>query len=175
MPCSTRQRTDGSVAVRSDEERAIIREFRLPTARSFSLRGSARLSDAATDDLLDRVLGLPDARHGGVTATSGRRLPGGLANRASSAIDGNPATWYSPGFLDQRTEFMHFRLAKPISFDHMDMTVLNDGRHSVPQRIRIEADGKVAARVHLPRVHDQRTPNGRTTVHVRFPKVTGRT
>ena len=69
---------------------------------------------------------------------------------------------------------MDYRLPAPISFDHFDLTVLNDGRHSVPRRLRIEADGKVATKVELPAIADQSTPNGHTTVHVRFPRVTGR-
>ncbi|HEY4377198.1 MAG TPA: hypothetical protein VGM93_08565, partial [Acidimicrobiales bacterium] len=77
-------------------------------------------------------------------------------------------------FLDQRNEFMDYQLAKPISFDHMNLSVLNDGRHSVPQRIRIEADGKVAAVVDLPVIGDQSTPNGSHTFALRFPKVTGK-
>ena len=85
----TRLRTNPTVAVRSDEERSIQREFSLPTARSFTLGGEARLSDAASDVRLDRTLGLPLAEQGRCHASSGRRLPGGLANRASSAIDGD--------------------------------------------------------------------------------------
>ncbi len=170
----TRLRTSGSVAVRGDEERTMAREINLPTSRTFSLRGTSRLSNAAPDDLLDRLLGMPDARHGGLTASSGRRLPGGLVNRASSAIDGDPDTWYSPGFLDQHQEFMHYQLPRPISFDRMDLTVLNDGRHSVPRRIRIEADGKVVAGIDIPTIRDQRTPNGSATVHLRFGRVKGK-
>jgi len=67
-----------------------------------------------------------------------------------------------------------YQMAAPISFDHMDLTVLNDGRHSVPRRLRIEADGKVAARVTIPAVTDQAKPNGRTTLRARFPQVTGK-
>jgi arabinofuranan 3-O-arabinosyltransferase len=170
----TRNRTLGTVAVRRDEETSLQREFSLPTRRSFTLAGQARLSNAATDDVLDRTLGQRAAGQGGVTATSRRRLPGGLANRASSAIDGDPTTWYSPGFLGQNGEYMDYQMAAPISFDHMDLTVLNDGRHSVPRRLRIEADGKLAAQVTVPAVADQAKPNGRRTVRARFPRVTGK-
>ncbi|HEY4377623.1 MAG TPA: alpha-(1-_3)-arabinofuranosyltransferase family protein, partial [Acidimicrobiales bacterium] len=112
----TRERTAPTNAVRSDEEKSIQRQFTLPTARSFRLAGTIRLSNGATDDVIDRLLGMPDAAHGGITATSKRRIPGGFTSRASDAIDGNPNTWYSPGFLDQRNEFMDYQLAKPISF-----------------------------------------------------------
>ena len=53
---------------------ALNREFDLPTARSFTLSGTAVLSKNAADDALDRSFGLPDARTSGVTATSRDRL-----------------------------------------------------------------------------------------------------
>ncbi|MCU1452356.1 MAG: hypothetical protein JWN46_502 [Acidimicrobiales bacterium] len=171
----TRLRSLATNAVRGDEERSIARTFALPTARSFNVVGQVRLASGASDDTIDRALGLPGAAAGGVTATSGRRLPGGLANRASAAIDGDPTTWYSPGFLNQRDEHVTYVLAKPLSFDHMDLTVLNDGRHSVPQRIRIEVDGRVTAAVDLPAIGDQATPGAHHTFALTLPKLTGRT
>jgi arabinofuranan 3-O-arabinosyltransferase len=162
----TRQRTAGAVAVRADPERSMARSFDLPTARSFQLTGQVRLSNAATDDLLDRALGRPGAEAGGITATSKRRMPGGLADGASAAIDGNPATWYSPGFLNQRGEYVDYRTAAPVTFDHLNLTVLNDGRHSVPQRLRLEVDGKLVQSIDLPSIADQPTPNGTHTFAV---------
>ncbi|MCU1351735.1 MAG: coagulation factor 5/8 type domain protein, partial [Acidimicrobiales bacterium] len=170
----SRLRTAPNNAVRSDEERQLARAFTLPTARSFALTGTARLANGASDDTLDHVLGIPGASSGGVTATSKRRLPGGFANRASSAIDGDLSTWYSPGFLDQRDERVTYEVAKPITFDHMDLTVLDDGRHSVPQRIRLEVDGKVATAVDLPHIGDQAAPGAHHTFHLKLPKIRGR-
>ena len=148
----------------------MVRTFAMPTARSFALSGQARLANAATDDVLDRALGLPDAAHGGVTATSGRRLTGGFANRASAAIDHDSTTWYSPGFLGQQGEYVDARIPKAITFDHFDLTVLNDGRHSVPRVVRLIVDGKTsnALRFRLPDIADGSTPDSRHTFPIRL-------
>jgi arabinofuranan 3-O-arabinosyltransferase len=172
----TRQRVAGTVAVRSDPERSMARTFSLPERRQFELVGQVRLANAAADQVVDEALGIPDAEHGGVTATSKRRLPGGLSNRAMNAIDNDPDTWYSPGFLDQHAEYVTYEVPKadPITFDSMNLTVLNDGRHSVPQALRLEVDGKVVQRIDLPAIADQPEQNARHTFPIKLDKpVTG--
>jgi arabinofuranan 3-O-arabinosyltransferase len=47
-----------------------------------------------SDDVVDRLVGVPTRAQGGVTATSSERLPGDLRSRASSAVDGDPLTAY---------------------------------------------------------------------------------
>jgi arabinofuranan 3-O-arabinosyltransferase len=150
----TRERVAGTVAVRTDPEPEMARMFALPEARSFTVLGDVRLSHLASDEVIDEALGLPGAEEGGVTATSRRRLPGGLANRAMSAIDGDPTTWYSPGFLGQEGEYVDYQLAEPITFEQLDLTVVADGRHSVPQRLRLEIDGREAEVLELPPIAD---------------------
>ncbi len=133
-----RLRIDPTSAVRTDEETHLARTFSLPAARSFALSGSIHLSAVAPDDVLDTLLGLPTIGQGGVRATTSRRLPGDLGSRASSALDGDPATWWSPGFLNQEGEHLRIERTAPVSFDHLDLQVLADRRHSLPTRIRIE-------------------------------------
>lgn len=166
----TRERVAGTVAVRSDPERRMVRGVELTSARSFSLQGQVRLATAATDPVVDAALGLPGAEDGGVTASSKRRLPGGLTNRAMNAIDGDPDTWYSPGFLDQRDEYVDYELAEPLTFDRLDLTVLNDGRHSVPRVLRLEVDGEPVERIELPDIADQAEPNARHTFPVELDR-----
>jgi len=166
----TRQRVAGTVAVRSDPEPSMARTFSLPEARQFRLVGEVRLSNAASDDTLDRALGIADAEGGGVTATSKRRLPGGSSNRAINAIDGDPDTWYSPGFRDQYGEFLDYVSATPLSFDELALTVLNDGRHSVPRTLRLEVDGEPVQRIDLPDIEDQTEPNARHTFDVQLDR-----
>ncbi len=169
----TRRRIPGSVAVRTSPEASMARTFSLPAARAFTLHGEVRLSSAALEDsTLDAALGIPLADAGGVTATSNRRLPGGTTNRASAAIDGDMGTWYSPGFLDQHGEWLDFQAARPFAFDHFDLTVLNDGRHSVPRRIRLEVDGRYDPDLvfTLPDVPDQPEPNSHHTFRVDVPR-----
>ena len=171
----TRQRVAGTVAVRSDPERSMARTFSLPDARDFQLVGEVRLANAASDPVVDEALGLPDADHGGVTATSKRRMPGGLENRAMNAIDGDPDTWYSPGFLAQQGEYLSYEVPEPITFDSLDISVLNDGRHSVPRKLRLEVDGEVVQQITLPEIGDQAEPNAQHSFPVKLDgPVTGK-
>ncbi len=146
------------------------RSFSLPDGRDFRLVGQVRLAHSAADPIVDQALGLPDADHGGVTASSKRRLPGGLSNRSMNAIDGDPDTWYSPGFLDQHNEYVDYEVAEPITFDHLDLTVLNDGRHSVPRSMTLSIDGKPVQRLALPDIADQKAQDSRHTFHVELDK-----
>ena len=94
----TRQRSNPAEPARTDdEETSIQRAFDLPTGRTFTVDGDARLSARAPDTVLDTLLGRPDAEAGGVTATSTARLDGDLSALASSAIDDDPTTaWQTP-------------------------------------------------------------------------------
>ncbi len=164
-----RQRTNPTSAVRTDPETELERTFSLPTSRSFALTGQARLSSIAPDSVLDAVLGLPSAADGGVQATGTGRLPGDLGSRGSSALDGDPATWWSPNFQDQQGVGIRVQRTAPASFDHLDLSVLADGRHSVPTRIRIEqchpvagdtaCHGTTIASGDVPAVPDSPDPN----------------
>ena len=131
----------------------MARTFALPEARSFALGGQVRLSPAAPDPVIDRALGLPDAEHGGVTATSGRRLPGGAANRAMTAIDGDPDTWYSPGFLDQHGEYLDFTSADRSPSTALPSPCSTTADHSVPRGSGVEVDGRLRARSRRPARH----------------------
>lgn len=138
----TRQRSGPAIAVRADPERQMARTFHLPTPRSFSLTGQVRLTDQTVEDaIIDDALGIPGADEGGVDANSSRLIPGGVNRRAFNAIDGDPSTWWSPGFLRQQTEYLDLQTAEPVTFDRLSVTLLNDGRHSVPTALHIAVDG----------------------------------
>ncbi len=175
----TRERVAGTVAVRTDPERSMARTFDLPTDRAFALRAQVRLSHGALGDhVTDAALGIPAAEAGGLTARSSRRLPGGLANRAMAAVDDDPETWWSPGFLDQGGEYVDYVSADPVTVDRFAFTVLNDGRHSVPRALQVSVgDGTgpdVVQEVTLPEVADQGAPGSTHTFEVDLPEpVTG--
>lgn len=137
----TRLRSNPAEPVRGDPETALRRLIDVPGARQFSLSGQARLSAFITDDAVDTLVGLPPANAGGVTATSSERLPGSLRHRASAAIDGNTDTFWSSPFEQFGEVWLDFVSATPVTFDSADLTVLTDGRHSVPTRVRIDVDG----------------------------------
>ncbi|MCC5953522.1 MAG: DUF3367 domain-containing protein [Acidimicrobiia bacterium] len=155
----SRLRSNPAEPVRLDEESGLRRLLTVPTTRAFSLAGQARLSPHVADDVIDALLGLDDHTAGGVTATSSNRLPGSFRHRASSAIDGDLSTHWSPIFGQQREHFLEFRTAEPVAFDRLALAVVADGRHSVPTRLRIEAATDDAepvpvAAVELPAIED---------------------
>jgi hypothetical protein len=159
---------------RSDPERVIAREFTLPTSRTFALTGNASVSPEATHEVIDAALGVPDARAGGVTTDASRFMSGCLGCRADQAIDGDPATAWQTPFVDVRGQWVEYELPAPITFDHLDLRVIADGRHSVPTRLRLEVDGATRELV-LPALADHAAENASETVRMTFAPVTGRT
>lgn len=155
----------------SQDEEALVRELRVPDAREFAVAGTARLATAAPDDTLDVVLGIPGADGGGITVRASEHLPGDVASRGSSALDGDPATRWSTAFGDPVGQWVEVATAQPVTFDRLDLQVVNDGRHSVPTRVRVEAGGDSRV-VELPDVTDQADPNATTTVPVTFAPLT---
>jgi hypothetical protein len=58
------------------------------------------------------------------------------------------------------------------TFDHLDLVVVADGRHSVPTRVRIEAGGETRV-VEVPAVADSATEGATTTAPIEFAALTG--
>jgi hypothetical protein len=163
------------VPPRTDPELDLTRAFSLPTARTFALAGQVRLDPVAPDDVLDSLVGIPDAQHGGITATSSEHLDGDARARASSAFDGNPATAWSTRFAEPEGQWLQVTTPGPISFDHLDLQIVNDGRHSVPTKLLLTSDTGARREITLPALSDQATPNATVSVPVRFAAVSGTT
>jgi hypothetical protein len=162
------------VPPRGDPEKNISRAFVVPTARTFSLTGNARLTADANDAALERALGLPSLASGGIRASTSFSLNGCVACRPGSAIDGDPTTAWNGGYAGAIGQWIQYDLSTPVTFDHMNLQVVADGRHSVPTRLRIEA-GKTVREVDVPPVRDVRgRQNATATVSLRFPALTGR-
>jgi arabinofuranan 3-O-arabinosyltransferase len=157
----------------SEDERNLTRAFDVPAGREFGLAGTARISTAAPDELVDQLVGVPGAGAGGVTARSSARLPGDVQARASSAIDGNPSTAWTTPFATPAGPWVDIDAGQPVTFDHLDLQVVADGRHSVPTHLRIDADGQTRT-VDLPAIADQSGDNATTPVTVSFDPVTAR-
>ncbi len=177
----TRLRADPSQPIKSppvnaDEERTMARTFSLPTARTFSVSGTARISADAPDDTIDRLLGRPTSGPGSdLVVTSSSRLSGDLANRGESAFDGDPTTFWSPQFGDQVGQWLQVQQPQPVTFDHLNLSVVADGHHSVPTRVSIQADGQPPVIADVPPVADVPRTNGTVQVPVSFPAVQGST
>ncbi len=160
------------VPPRTDEELSISRSFTLPTAREFAIGGTARLTPDATGATIDAALGLPSVAHGGVATSASEFLAGCVDCRSDNAIDGDPATaWVTP-FVGLRRQSVDYATASPLTFDHMDLQIVADSRHSLPTLLELTVDGQVRW-IPLPSLPTQAKQNGVDTVHVTFPAVTG--
>jgi hypothetical protein len=153
--------------VRSDEERAIVRALEMPVRREFSLSGAARLSPRAADHVLDLLVGVPPATApGGATVTASSRLAGLPALRPSVVLDGDPATVWSPSFGAQAGQWVDVATAAPMTIDGLALTVVADGRHSVPTAIGVEVGGERVETLEVPPVTDGRRPGATSTVEL---------
>ncbi len=166
----TRLRSSG-YPPRSDTEPALDRTFWLPTARTFTLSGQARINPLIPDDMIDRLVG----RTGNVDAFSIGRLPGDVAAGAVNTIDGNSSTLWEPGFgtSHQVGAWLQYDLTTPVAFDHLDLQIAADGLHTVPTRITVSAGGR-SRTVDLPPIAQSPVPGAVVDVPVSFPALTGR-
>ncbi|HLI74776.1 MAG TPA: alpha-(1-_3)-arabinofuranosyltransferase family protein [Acidimicrobiales bacterium] len=164
----TRDRT-APVPPRTDPETDIARFFTVPTPRAFSVSGTAALSSLVPDDVVDRLLGTTTP---GVVAYSSGRLPGSLASRASATLDGNLATAWSPGLGPQDGNWLEYDLTRPLSFDHMALTLVTDGRHSVARTVTVTAGGE-SRTVDIPALPDLAPQWATQTVDLSFAPLKG--
>jgi hypothetical protein len=169
----TRLRSSG-FPPRSDVEISMARSFWLPTARTFSMTGSARISPLIPDDMIDRLVGRPGSNHTGIVAYSLGRLPGDLRAGAIATLDDDPSTLWEPGFgvTHQAGQWLQYTLPRPITFDHLDLEIAADGEHSVPTALTITADGGTRT-VTLPAIADSPVAGSVVDVPVSFPALTG--
>jgi len=123
------------------EELALARWVINPFARDYTLYGLARLNADLAEADLDRLLGRPGADEGGVDAVSSVRLGGGRDTIASSAIDGDPTTAYRTPFNQPTDVELEFTYAQPVAVDGLELSVVADGRHSVPSVVSVAVDG----------------------------------
>jgi hypothetical protein len=160
------------VPPRLDEEKVISRSFTLPTARTFSFTGTGRLTPDAKGATIDGALGLPTAAEGGVDVQAREFLAGCVQCRSDNAIDNDPTTaWVTP-FVGVRRQFTSYKIAKPITFDHMDLQIIADKYHSRPTLLQLWVDGRVRW-LKVPTLPVQNQRNAVDRVTVRFPAVTG--
>ncbi len=160
--------------VRTDPEPSMVREFNVPTTRTFTLSGTASVSALLPDDAIDRLMGRPGADGSGVVAYSSGRDPGDLTSGAAAAIDGSTSTFWQPGFgaSHQLGSWLEYNLPQPITFDHMELEVVADGRHSVPTAITVSTENGTR-HLTLPPIADSRVQDAVTSVPLRFPALTG--
>jgi hypothetical protein len=167
----TRERV-APIPPQSDLEPTLSREFSLPTARTFTLTGSATVNTLIPDATIDTLVGRPGATGSGVVAYSLGRLPGDLHDTASAAVDGNSSTMWSPGFGPQVGEWIQVHVPRPITFSHLNLQIVADGHHSVPTALTISTENG-SDKVILPPITDGRRQDSTVTVPISFPPLTG--
>jgi arabinofuranan 3-O-arabinosyltransferase len=162
-----RLRQDPSDTTRLDEEPAIRRRLTLPSARSFTLSGEARLSPRADAVAIDGLLGRP---HDG-SATWARASDGlaGSLEVASAAFDGDPATAWTTARGKPNRQWIEVNLTEAQTIDHLPLTMIADRLHSVPTEIELTVDGRSLGRFPLPAVQSQAAQNATATVDVPLP------
>ena len=156
-------------AARLDEELALVRRVVLPGEREFGLTGTARVAANAPDDVIDDVLGTTAP---GTTFTASDHLQGDADSRASRAFDGDPATGWTPAFGPQLGRWVDAALPGPVSIDRLDLTFVDDGRHSVPTQVHLEADGVTVRTLTVGPVTDTSRDGTRKTVTATFDPFT---
>ena len=92
-----------------------------------------------------------------------------------SAIDGDLSTFWSPGYGPQAGRFVEYTLPSAVPLTHLDLSVVADGRHSVPTELQIAADGQAPVTVAVPAIVDGSDENHTVTVPLDFPAISGRT
>jgi len=164
----TRDRTS-PFPPRTDPETTITRQFSLPTARTFTLSGTASLSALIPDTEIDQLVG-----RSGIVAYSSGRLPGDLRATASATLDNDPGTAWQPGLgsAAQTGSTLTYDLTRPTTLTAVDLGIVADGRHSVPTSLTIAAGGQTRTMT-LPPLADSSVPGAVTTVPLFFAPLRG--
>ena len=160
----TRQRADPSEPVRDDPETALLRAFDLPTAMTFRLEGTARLSARAGETTIGELTG--DAR----PALSSEFLPGDLGSRAAAAVDGDPSTAWRTPFVGLEGQWIDVPADDSTPVTSLRVSVVADDRHSVPTKLLVQAGDDDPVAVEVPDVEGVEEPNGVRTVDLTLPR-----
>lgn len=160
---------------RDEEEQYMSRVIEIPTERDFTLSGKTRLSALARDEDIDLAVGdpVPNRLEGKVDPTPGQwfarssgRLPGALDFRARSAFDGDPNTAWAPGFGPSTNSWVELGLSSPLTFDHLDLSFVNDARFSTPKSVMIESNDGDPINLEISKLEKPGAPGNLETVRL---------
>ena len=167
----TRQRQDPTEPTRDDEEQALARLFSLPSGRSFTLGGEARLSARADAPVVDELWGR--SHDGSVPWVRASGELSGAVTTPAAAFDGDPATAWTTGRARPRNQWVEVTLPRRATIDRLPLTVVADGLHSVPTEVQLWVDGEPVGRFPVPEVDDRDRQNATARVVLDIPEVTG--
>ena len=146
----------------------MVRKFRVPDTRAFSLGGTVRLATAAPDDVLDAVLGVRAAEDGGITVRASEHLPGDVRRAAHRRSTATSTTAWSTAFGDPVGQWVRGADAVTGDVRPSRPALVADGRHSVPTQLRIDAGGE-SRTVDVGPVTDRADLNATASVPVSVP------
>jgi arabinofuranan 3-O-arabinosyltransferase len=162
----SRLRADAVEGFRQDPELQLRRIFTVPDARSFSFTGEARLGGRTDGAVIDELLGRPGLAAGFPVVAGADYLSGVPADRPSALLDGDPGTAWTTGFGPQEGRYVTITTPAPVTVDHLDLTVVADGRHSVPTSLVLTAADGTTRTVAVPPIADGATDGAVTSVTV---------
>ncbi len=162
----SRWRANPVEGYRQDPELDLRRIFTVPEARSFGMTGQARIGGRTDGALVDELLGRPGLTEGYPVVEGDDYLTGALQDRPSSLLDGDPATAWTLGFGNQVGRGVTVVAPQPMTVDHLDLSVVADGSHSVPTSLVLRLDDGTTRTVEVPPVADSTEPGAVTTVRV---------
>ena len=119
--------------------------------------------------------GGPGSAGTGIVAFSKGRMPGDLDAGAARRGRRRPGHGLAAGLGSGGPtggEWLQYDLPKPITFDHLNLQVVADGRHSVPTAITISTE-QGSRSLALPPIADSRAPGATVTVPLNFPALSG--
>ncbi len=162
----TRLRANPLEGYRQDPELHLARLFTTPRASGFRIRTTARVSGNASSQLIDALIGRPGTAQGYASVDGDLYLYGDLSARPSSANDGDLATaWVTP-FGPQIGSGFTINNPRPTTIDHLQLSVIADGQHSVPTALTLTADDGSEHQVNIPAIGDLATAGSVSTVTV---------
>ncbi|HTO00200.1 MAG TPA: alpha-(1-_3)-arabinofuranosyltransferase family protein, partial [Microthrixaceae bacterium] len=172
----TRRANNQRDILAADEEPALARWVIGPIKRTFTPFGKGRVAVDRSDTQIDATLGLDDVTRGGITANSSNRLPGTIASRARSAVDGDLSTAYQTPIGDP-LQSLEFKYPTPVTVDSLKMELFADGKHSLPTKVTVSVDGVEGEPIDLPQIDRGvgRKRGATTSVEVPTGKLSGRT
>ncbi len=162
----TRWRANAVEGFRQDPELRLARIFTVPDARPFSLSGEARIGGRTDGAVVDALVGRPGLDTGYPVVTGDDYLSGALADRPSSALDGDLTTAWTLGFGNQDGRGFTVVSPTPMTVDHLDLSVVADGSHSVPTSLVLTLDDSSTRTVAVPPITDSAEAGATTTVTV---------
>lgn len=166
------------VPPRYDEELSLDRRFVVPYDADFDLRGEARYNPNPYDPeriASERaVLSAPytAVRSSGVLVGCGMWCAAGAAFDVDSDNDREGVTAWQPPIGEVRGSWVEIESSQPVAYDHLDLSLIADRRHSLPTRLRITVDGD-SFDVSVPRVRESSVENATTSVRVEFARRSG--